>query len=400
MRQDLHIFFNDPVMEYYIPGEMLLQWMQDATYQARSTFTGMASVSTDEANPTKLDSFQRWVEAWSLLNRDPSYRSQTCYFEVAGRKIKKLKNKASGGDADGFYMADVVLSGNVGAAEGTIWYRSSGASYREFAKFLQASGADRVDWSIVTAGKMRRILRDGSYVAPGGAADPYTCLPLLCAVMFVSEPARNPRAFPIGLMTLDLMGEQYSASYAPLSSPGSLPKTYTMDRVLAHPERIDPGFSGGAVLAKPQKGPVFTTTKVGRRNVKTLVGVFETMSTKKQLATVEGKYSASPSGSSHSSQTVDLRNDYIQRKEASILVRWLAKQLNKKLAHQDIMFSSVRDAAGMGVPNYLTADDSHFTPEQRRNGVSDMIGFYYKHHLLSSIRTLIRDRLSGSDLMR
>jgi hypothetical protein len=165
--------------------------------------------------------------------------------------------------------------------------------------------------------------------------------------MFVAEPGRNKRAWIVGLMLLDLIGQQYN-----VTKPGSGGKYYTWDKVLAHPERIDPGYVGSAPLSKPQKGP--SGRKFGKKGPP--IGHVP-LTKKKELVGVEGKLPASPSGSASSGDVIDVASDYIQMKELSLVIRWLRQQLGA--AHQDnfdVEFVTWRDKDSLVGLTDLTND--------------------------------------------
>jgi hypothetical protein len=140
--------------------------------------------------------------------------------------------------------------------------------------------------------------------------------------MFIAEPARNAREWVVGLMMLDLIGEEYSAA-----TSTRLAKHYLMDSVLAHPDRISRTEKGGDAPDKAQKGPSGQRyhwdrgTRVDDRQ--SLVSVSKVS----ELAKVEGKYPASPGGSAATSVNVDVANDYIQMKEVSVVSRCVARRL-------------------------------------------------------------------------
>lgn len=327
MRRHLGIEVIEPTgasFSFVASGESLMTWLMQAIGEVDRKYKAAPAGMGTKDTPYVMNSFVQWSRA---RNSARWMRDEDKYYLVGGRLIHKWKGKNQGGHGDGLYMADDVLSGKVGAGRNTIWHDEMGASYRAIAKHLltHMTGSDKhsfatdggVAWSQAKMAKLRKILVDGGYrLDHKGEGTTEAALPMLAAVMFISEPARNARAFPIGLMMLDMIGEQYSAS--------ETDKFYTWDRVLAHPERLDPNYKGHLSPAKPQKGPL--QDDYG----KVIPGSVTTLTKKSQLVTVEGKLPASPAGSASSSRFLDLTNDYIQMKEASILCRWLAGRLKKK----------------------------------------------------------------------
>jgi hypothetical protein len=139
-------------------------------------------------------------------------------------------------------------------------------------------------------------------------------------VMFVAETARNPRVFPIALMMLDMVGANYSRNST---------KYYTLDRILAHPDRID--GKSFPPPGRPQMGPTGRGVEGNTVGYELLPSVKPKQTRRgpqaPTLAMVEGKFSATPQGSARTLDRIDITNDYIQKKEVSILVRWLSMML-------------------------------------------------------------------------
>jgi hypothetical protein len=377
----------------YLPGATLLQWAQDAAKAV------LAGASAPQGSGSALDPYLvvghgGFAGAWKVAN---AARNREVHFKIAGRLIHKLANKASGGFADGCYMADVAYSGT-DPTQGTIWNRADGASYREFGKFMHAgnaiSGMEGVVWSQHIASAMRQVIKGktgghaGALSAPiakqqatgsrwqvdmnqdesarkapqkisdgrdANKADSISALPLLSAVMFIAEPMRNPRAWLMGQILLDLMGAEYS----PMSG-GQHGKHFTFQRAFVHPKRLDdPAWSTEVNLddtapsawvnrqAGVNNAPA--PTKAQKEIRKTATKMRNTGS-----AAVEGLFPPSPKWSARTSSAIDVANDYIQAKEVSLLCRWLEQEFNAYVG------SVVTARAVSGVPggrrNALTAD--------------------------------------------
>lgn len=325
MRRDLGISFDGVNLTYdwYISGADLLTMVRSAADSLSGSGTRPAKAGTAPATAWELNGYSDWVGAWQSLLTNPAFINQNIYLKAGGRTLKKsAKGRDSG---DGFYMSDVDFAGTDPTA-GNIWNRTSGASYREYGRFmhdaLPVAPLEQVAWSKKMAEKLRRVLKGAKDYSGNASSDVKCALPVLAVTMFLAEPARNAREWVIGLMMLDLIGEQYSAS-----STG--PKHYIMDLVFAHPERIDPTKRARDALLKPQSGPDKQRYHKGPRGARIddaqgLAPISEVGG----LAKVEGKYPASPAGSGATSVGVDVAGDYIQMKETSIACRWVAARLN------------------------------------------------------------------------
>lgn len=349
MRQDLgvNLTINDEAaaaevkLSFKVSGETLLGWLK-AKSDAKAAAAAPMAAGTDAAHPWNISGIAALVNAWGTLhNQKALWKQRECFLNIGGCTIIKLAADAEHGGvptgtAEGFYMRDAVFSKGKDASGAPIlpqdiWKKQDGASYVDFARTFQKNMLDskkhdmtalegQISWTQAKAAKLREILKGAKNVSAKGADSTSRALPLLAAVMFIAEPARNPRSFPIALMVLDMFGENYSRS-------GN--KFYILDRVLSHPERIA-GQTGPS--AKPQSGPTgrdpvnFNMVGFGPISLKPKRGK-KGVPAEPTLAAVEGKFSATPSGSARTLDTIDLRNDYIQKKEASILCRWLARTL-------------------------------------------------------------------------
>lgn len=330
---------------FYVPGQTVLQEASDAVtrFEAQATKLPPSTIGV-ATNPLALSTPVHWMTAFVRMR---AFRNSDFYFTVAGRTIRKWKNESSGGHADGFYMSDAVLSGTDPVRHGEarrIWTRNDGASYREFAKFMASCmpKGNELAWSEDIANRMRTVLRNGVNLKTQVGTSIYSALPLLCSVMFLAEAGRNKRAWMMAQIMLDSIGRQYNVATA--TKPA---KYYTWDRVLAHPERIDPGYSGGAALSKPQKGPTGVSGKTP-----TGLGA---LAQKKDLVKVEGKLPASPKGSASTGSAIDVANDYIQMKELSLTLRWLARVLTQVHPSYDVVFATWHDTDPLdGLTNIMS----------------------------------------------
>lgn len=347
MRTNLGIMWRPTGAEslwFYVPGQTILEEVSKAATLFEAGAVKLPPNQGTEAAPIPLNLPKFWMSAYFAMR---NLRASTYFFRVSQRVIKKWPNKTvPDGHADGFYMSDVALSGS-DHVEGKMWNRENGASYREFAKFVAECmpSGNELAWSEKIVSNMRQVLKGQLDLSKMDATSFGSACPLLCSVMFLAEPGRNKRAWPLGLIMLDLVGTQYS-----VSTPTNPAKYYTWDRVLAHPERIDPGYKGSDPVSKPQKGP--TGRSMGDYGAPIGYGA---LATKSDLVGVEGKLPASPRGSASTSQTIDVANDYIQMKETSLAVRWLSKKLHA--AHQDdsnVEFSAWRDKDSLvGLTNLM-----------------------------------------------
>lgn len=358
-----------PQQRLYLSGETLMAWVNEVSDDVRAKGEKSAPAKTGDSPDTAipLAGCDSWIGAWPFLR---SKKNQHVYFEIAGRVIHKFANgSAQDGFADGFYVADHVLSGTdtyrtedkpgkpgkVLPKDGTIWARKHGASYRDFGNFMHKkdseSAMEGVVWSQRTASKLRMVLKGttGGHAPqamrvdtdhkPATGNDTEAALPLLGAAMFLAEPARNSRAWVIGLMMLDLLGDDYVAPR--IEGPKGEYKLrngkfYTLQRVLVHPSRlIDPAKYGQKNYPKDPEWQDELNEATDRAPSawvdKQAKGKDRSAGPKMKetgSAAVEGLYPPSPKWSGRSADRVDVANDYIQQKELSVLCRWLQREFN------------------------------------------------------------------------
>lgn len=380
----------------FVPGSTLLEWVQGAAQGVISKPTDIDGSGTLD-DPYRLGGFSSYVGAW----REAGSRSDHhLYFSVAGRTIRKFaRDDQKDGFADGFYMADVGFSGT-DPTKGTIWNRKNGASYREFGKFIhegnKVAGLEGVVWSQRIASTLRTVLKgktgahagkeaktlasvgtgsrwevdlnrdDAGRAAPrkisgvtvARSTDTVAALPLLSAVMFISEPARNPRAWLMGLMLLDLMGVEYAPptlhSPATKNSPAKHRhgKHFTFRRAFVHPSRLDdPEWQTETNTPNDQAPPGWVSKQVRRDRGKSNLNKMA----KPGSPAVEGLYPPSPKWSGRTNKsTVDVANDYIQAKEVSLLCRWLEHEGNRYLGDYVVRLTAI-SGNPVGRRNALTA---------------------------------------------
>jgi len=320
---------------FHFNGSSLLQLVQEAvnTLETGSKGFSLINAYASEGNPLKLERFSDWPNTWAALRRGgQSARESNSYFLIGGRTIQRIR-AGQGGFADGFYMMDKAYSG---ASRDPVWAKDTGASYKDFAQFFVNNGGMKIEQSEAITEELRKVLSGSADFSKSSRGQVTSALPMLAAAMFIAEPARNPRAFVIGLMLLDMVGRVYNSDL----DQGT--KFYTLDKMFAHPERL------GVNTGKVQPGPQVTTSydPRKRKNVDRVTDPYAASTT--DVVYVEGKYSASPKLSSKTTQSVDLAHDYIQKKELSILVRWLAWQLNKDVSN-GCLFGALRfDDANRG----------------------------------------------------
>jgi hypothetical protein len=165
---------------------------------------------------------------------------------------------------------------------------------------------------------------------------------LLASVMFISEPSRNPRAWLMGLMLLDLLGAEYSPATVTSNRDGTVAsikaaKHFTWQRALVHPSRLDDRAWARETNTGNDQAPEAWVAKQARRDQRIapsrpLTG--DALSTYNRMsqpgsAAVEGLYPPSPKWSGRSDKDrIDVANDYIQTKEVAIVCRWMEQQFD------------------------------------------------------------------------
>jgi hypothetical protein len=193
------------------------------------------------------------------------------------------------------------------------WNDGVPPTYRELARQITKLGLNQTKESQKFAQKLRRLFANPT---PGSTAAYGGMLPTLAGAMFIAEPRRNWRAWPINWMLID-----FSEALTPYGS--KLDKHFTWDKILWHPEALEvdshaanPSVTARVLVKKPQTGP---TAPMG--------GAIGPINTAGGLHRVGGKMPASPTdGGTLGGHNVGANLNYIQQKEVSILVRWLAQR--------------------------------------------------------------------------
>ncbi len=386
MRRDLGIRFDGVGTDYdwYVSGQDVLTMVKSAADGMSGHGTPPATAGGTNATAWALNDYSAWVGAWQRLLTDKALVTRDIFFSAGGRILKKSAKP----NGDGFYMSDVLLAGT-DPTQGTVWNRHDGASYREYGRFMHdnmpVAPLEQVAWSKKIAGKLRKVLKGAKDYSGKGSGAAQSALPVLAVTMFLAEPARNPRAWVIGQMMLDLIGEEYSA--ATLTHG---PKRYLMDTVLAHPDRIDRGKRSASPPSKPQMGPDRQRYhKVRGARVDDPQGLAPVADVN-ALAKVEGKYPPSPGGSAATSMSIDVAGDYIQMKEASIACRWVASRLEAGIFKDLDSWSATPLKAGVplvGKSEVKTVAQSAVSPT--RKGCAQEV--------LDEVRRLINDRAAHFD---
>jgi hypothetical protein len=191
------------------------------------------------------------------------------------------------------------------------WNDGVPPTYRELSKQVLQLKLNELKNSQKFSQKLRVMFEKGN--ADDVTASYGGMLPTLAGAMLLAEPRRNWRAWPINWMLID-----FAESLTPYGSKAD--KHFTWDKILWHPEalNVDSGAENPSVTArvltkKPQQGPINNAGTMG------------TIDYAGGLHRVGGKMPASPTGGGTvGGAAVTANLNYIQRKEVSILVRWLA----------------------------------------------------------------------------
>jgi hypothetical protein len=292
-----HLLWEDYIEDkwYWIRGSTLLKLVYDVANAFSPKYPVYGNGSF--ALPWRLDGS---VGTWIGLSKNLPFHSEK-YFIICGRYVKK--------HSGGYYMSD----------EGVLPYgespygRKAGPTYPQyqehFIERMRSREARRskhkydISWSQAKAYKLCQVLKAKVDYRHKSGDTLGQALPVLAATMFLAEPARNPRAFPINLMLLDLIG-------APVAYGKTQNKYYTWDKVLWHPEVAS--YSSGQV-SKRQLGSL---SKEGGIREISKIG---------QLHWTGGKlpYAMTGSGVRAVAEDIDPGKWYTQKKELSILIRWL-----------------------------------------------------------------------------
>jgi len=336
---------------YYIDGVDLLRLLQKIVNDVKTSVPGVEGPGT-QANPWRITTADKWLGYALNLPKNTDN-----YLVVGGRLIKRGRDQYIGDEGPAWRSTSDV-PGLLPEEPGLPAFGGVEPTYREAAqhvvdpnRVLPTATARRTvaglapvpTWKAASmqpllAGAIRTFLKGEklSLFQAGTFNRNYTrlqtALPVMAVAMFLAEPARNARAFPINLMLLDLAQR----------------RVYGFDDIWWHPHALNvdkvqelnpdgtanPNWEGlqdipgGAVKGPPSKED---------RNVIDL-------QKKGQLHLVGGIMPSSPTGGGELAKREALPGkasggkapaftaDYIHYKEASVLVRWLEELSQGKWA--------------------------------------------------------------------
>lgn len=382
-----------------VNGKDLLRLLQRCTAarQNRAPAGGVPGKGTQQ-DPYRLSSAQAWLYCSRSL-----FKGSTKYVAVAGRMIEK--------QAKGYYVSD----------QGPVWQhkerRFAGdpeplaevkalgggdPTYPTLAKLVKdpvslfpataaARDSGQLDpvklapaWSDAAGtekavGAMRAMLK-GEALSLRDLGRHYarmqTILPVLTVAMFLSEPARNGRAFAINLMLLDLAQRRLAFDEHGLRS-------FTLDQILWHPEGLDDSATGD-LLARPLQAP---KSKTEREMVQ--------IDTKGQVHLVGGIMPASPTGGALGTEARadrptggrtrpdgDYSFDFIHMKELSVLTRWLQSCVPGCLSLS--RFRLKRDEQALDYNSIVFPEDGKLDGSRTR---------------MRAVKAAIEQRIAGLDAM-
>jgi hypothetical protein len=249
---------------YWISGTTILQlanWVMEDVPPPRAATVGEGTL----AKPWQMTGdLRQWVSMARALG---GHTQVERHFWICGRFIKKFSKDQA------FYMADggggLKMTSCGTPPPGTVWARTGnnpnkpdsgeafsrgGPSYRNIGNRLDAlrGSADDLTWSRDVANKLRQVLQgdDGAAtsIRKHGHMSLGQTLPTIAAAMFLGEAGRNPRAFLVNKMLLDMIetGTTYGGR-----KPGAAPKAYTMKSAFFRESKTggDPGDKGGKMPA-------------------------------------------------------------------------------------------------------------------------------------------------------
>jgi hypothetical protein len=199
-------------------------------------------------------------------------------------------------------------------------------------------------------------------------SDKQRCLPVLTAAQFLSEPARNLSAFPIGLMLLDMVRQ--GVTYG---SAGT--KHYTWKNVLWDPHALDGtadpkgatydlhgnSFNGAGLKAWGGKGPMNHL----------------------------GSY-LEQEGHERPGNTLST----VQQKEGTLLIRWLYKRIEKKGES-----SGLRTNKDKSLVKVKTSSTSATLPEKGKGSQGNPFMKAAQEEALGHAKALMKERIQELKLM-
>jgi hypothetical protein len=331
-----------------------------------------ATHRTRKESPWNLEgsTIGEWI--WTFQNLRGGVRQ---YMYIGGRKIEKtLKfNTYSRRYENSYYMVDMGGAPADNSRGSVPWGSDQGPSYPDFARHFggqmntstsnkptselllpsapfmkDQESAKKLNaetvWSAHKSAKLRRVLKgEAAYalkLARKGADSTGVALPVLAATLFLAEPHRNPRAFAINLMLLDLIEGGYGYGQD---------KVYSWDKLLWHPEAKAYGEPG-------ENDPPSSPTKGSLS--KELGGIGE-ITRKGDLHQKGGKLPAAGTGSgySHIRDDIDPDKYYTQAKEVTLLIRWLTQHnWNFVMVKKDEDLTGAREIPLLNVAPNAKAD--------------------------------------------
>jgi hypothetical protein len=378
---------------FYIPDDSLLTVVETQMKNAKDNLglSGGIPLSKrfDQDKHQKVDdsyhtcSPGRFISAWKGLNGKNKY-----YFTIGGQMVEKIKPPET--EKGTYYM---TIYDNDKTSTDRYPFGDTGLSYPGFLKELDKIKIKTND--LDTSKKLAKIMRD--FMINQNSPDPSLAnlrenvvikrwIANLAAVIFIAEPKRNNRCYPINLMLLDLIekGITYGSN-----------KNYTWQNVLWHPE-ADPRNS--APPSKPQFGePVFVETNGKKKIIK-----IKRIETRKDLDKAGGKLPAAMTGSGSTDVAKEIAPEkyYTQQKEVTVLVRWLCE--NKELKQYNFK-SYKRERAKVTIPDAIESKSANqefrnlpanaeLFSKRNKNFASLVDGIVYK------IKTAVDERIKNLDL--
>jgi len=343
-----YLIHQDPNLNLYIEGLHLLFLLQRLVDHAQVDAARSAEGDGTLQNPWRFRDAAQWMGCASKLKGGADQ-----YLVVAGRLLKKDNNRyisdqgpawrSQPGAADAvspqFWALQSTAPGAVSNASKA--FDGEAPKYRQVAENIVDPGRNLPDsteerkaaglppvssWAVVNqqpamVRAMRAFLRNDSALSASTNSENIatynasysrmqTMLPVLTAAMFLAEPSRNMRAFPINLMLLDLAERG----------------VYTLDRIVWHPYDLripERQYSDGNVEAEKIQGPLGVNrglTDVRRINDMHLVGGAMPASPTKGGDLGRMKPNIPKNRPKNIPQFTKF--DYIHQKEISVVARW------------------------------------------------------------------------------
>ena len=413
--------------EVYLDGFLLLSLCQKLV---RLAIESQPAGTGSPENPYVLANASQWIWLWRK-----SANNTDSYLKISGRLIRKnaklyvgdigpayLKGSTIEDSADksrARFLKDTVPDenrirlgrpvANVNEEQKLAWirrntdddptYRSGadrvqrpGKIFAESTRKLEIYGHEVAPWNTVVksvslAKSVRRMLKAQSLPGFGqeGFSRDYsrvqTMFPVFTAAVFLAEPARNERAWPINLMVLDLAERGVNR--------------YTWDAIMWHPQGVDLSNLRPASFGPGPSGP-----KAEERNI------VENVTDPEKLHLIGGMLPASPTSGGERGkpalykdakplhpkaiergqvqspgQILNVRYDFIHQKEINVLLEWLMTK--PTVASQWEILNRSAYEGTVEVPKGATLRTSNDV----FNGTGDV----------AAIKTAIQNRISSLD---